>query len=139
MAYLRWGPLFHKRGESLDFEVATCLARALENEYVSKRGLLLRILPNAFVGSRRAALFQSVFRGFTAEPLTSANTYRTFILGLDPPLETALADPHERLETKAAAAEIARIKESRTKDPTARCTSAGVDTQADTEQACTRL
>jgi hypothetical protein len=87
VAYLRWGPLFHKRGESLDVEVATCLARALEEEYAGKRGLLLRILPNAFSGSQRAALFQSVFRGFSAEPLTSANTYRTFVFDLTPPLE----------------------------------------------------
>lgn len=39
------------------------------------------------------------------------------LLGLDPPLETVLADPHERQETQAAAAEIAHIKESRAKDP----------------------
>jgi hypothetical protein len=39
------------------------------------------------------------------------------LLRLDPPLETMLADRHERLEGKAAASEIARIKQFRDKDP----------------------
>jgi len=87
MAYLRWGPLCHRRGRELDAEAALCIAGALQEEYVCKRGLLLQILPNVFIGSPRAALFQSAFSGFTQEPGTSANMYRTFILDLAPPLE----------------------------------------------------
>src|ERR1035437_3065340 len=82
MAYLRWGPLYERRGRPLDPEVAICMARALQEEYVRKRGLLLQILPNAFFGSPRAALFHSAFSGFTQEPCTSANVYRTFVLDL---------------------------------------------------------
>jgi lipid II:glycine glycyltransferase (peptidoglycan interpeptide bridge formation enzyme) len=87
MAYLRWGPLCQRRGRELDAEAALRLARALQEEYVYNRGLLLQILPNAFVGSPRSALFQSVFSEFTQEPRTSANSYRTFVLDLAPPLE----------------------------------------------------
>jgi Acetyltransferase (GNAT) domain len=87
MAYLRWGPLCHRRGTERDTEAALCIARALREEYVCKRGLLLQILPNVFVGSPRAVLFQSAFSGFTREPRTSANTYRTFLLDLTPPIE----------------------------------------------------
>jgi len=87
MAYLRWGPLCHRRGTELDAEAALCMARALEEEYVCKRGLLLQILPNVFVGSPRAVLFQSGFSRFTQEPQTSANVYRTFVLDLAPPIE----------------------------------------------------
>jgi len=87
MAYLRWGPLCHRRGRELDPEAPLCIARALQEEYVCKRGLLLQILPNAFVGSPRAALFQSGFSRFTQEPRTSANVYRTFVLDLAPPIE----------------------------------------------------
>jgi len=87
MAYLRWGPLFHRRGRELDAEAAVGIARALHQEYVCKRRLLLQILPNAFVESPRGALFQSAFSGFTQEPRISANLYRTFILDLTPPLE----------------------------------------------------
>jgi hypothetical protein len=84
MAYLRWGPLCHRRGREIDAEAALYIARALREEYVGKRRLLLQILPNAFVGSTRAVLLHSAFSGFAREPRTSANVYRTFILDLNP-------------------------------------------------------
>jgi peptidoglycan biosynthesis/recognition FemAB-like protein len=87
MAYLRWGPLCHLRGRELDPQAAMGMARALLEEYVCKRRLLLQVLPNAFVGTPRCALFESAFSGFTPEPRTSANTHRTFILNLRPPLD----------------------------------------------------
>jgi lipid II:glycine glycyltransferase (peptidoglycan interpeptide bridge formation enzyme) len=87
MAYLRWGPLYERRGRPLDPEVATCMARSLEEEYVGKRKLFLRILPNAFAASPRAAVIQSAFCSFTQEPLVAGNTYRTLILDLAPALE----------------------------------------------------
>ena len=86
MAYLRWGPLCHRRGRELDAEAALRIALALREEYVCKRGLLLQILPNAFVESPRATLFKSAFSGFTPEPQTAANAYRTFVLDLAPPI-----------------------------------------------------
>jgi len=87
MAYLRWGPLCHRRGRDLDPEATLCVAGALHEEYVRRRGLLLQILPNAFVGTQRAALFQASFSKFTQEAQTAANVYRTFILDLALPTE----------------------------------------------------
>ena len=87
MAYLRWGPLCQRRGTELDSETILRMARALEDEYVTKRRLLLKILPNAFVGSSRSELLQSAFSAFTQERGIPANTYRTFILDLSPSLE----------------------------------------------------
>jgi lipid II:glycine glycyltransferase (peptidoglycan interpeptide bridge formation enzyme) len=87
MAYLRWGPVFHRRGKGLDPDTALRIARALQEEYVDKRRLLLQILPNAFVESARAALFQSAFSRFAPERRTPANSYRTFVLDLAPPIE----------------------------------------------------
>jgi lipid II:glycine glycyltransferase (peptidoglycan interpeptide bridge formation enzyme) len=87
IAYLRWGPLCHRRGAGLDPETVSRMARALKEEYVSKRRLLLRVLPNAFVGSRRAEVFQSSFAGFVPERHTATNRYRTFLLDLARPLE----------------------------------------------------
>ena len=86
MAYLRWGPVCERRGKPLDPEVAVAMARSLEEEYVGKRKLFLRLLPNAFVGSPRAAVIQSAFRSFTREPLVADNTYRTLVLDLAPVL-----------------------------------------------------
>jgi lipid II:glycine glycyltransferase (peptidoglycan interpeptide bridge formation enzyme) len=87
MAYLRWGPLFERRGRPVDPEVADNMARALEEEYIDKRKLFLRILPNAFVGSPRAAVIQSAFREFTPEPLDADNTDRTLVLDLEPSID----------------------------------------------------
>jgi lipid II:glycine glycyltransferase (peptidoglycan interpeptide bridge formation enzyme) len=87
MAYLRWGPVCHRRGKQLDAEAALGMAHALQEEYVCKRGLWLQIVTNSFAGSSRATLFQSAFSTYTPEPRTAANSYRTLILDLALPLE----------------------------------------------------
>ncbi len=87
IAYLRWGPLCHRRGRELDPEVLRDMAQALQTEYVERRGLFLRILPNAFVGSPRAELFQAEFSQFEAEPANKIDTYRTMVVDLSGTLE----------------------------------------------------
>ncbi len=87
IAYLRWAPLWDRRGRQTDSETAVYMAQALEEEYAQKRGLLLRVLPNAFVGSGRARLFQAAFMRYRSESAAQGNTYRTSILDLTPPLE----------------------------------------------------
>ena len=87
IAYLRWGPLCDRRGKSLDRDIVKALAHALEEEYVNKRRLFLRILPNAFDGTARAQAIQETFSAFTSEPPSAENTYRTFVVDLGPSLE----------------------------------------------------
>jgi lipid II:glycine glycyltransferase (peptidoglycan interpeptide bridge formation enzyme) len=87
MAYLRWGPIYERRGTPPDPEILKRMAASLVDEYVKKRKLFLSVLPNAFAGSPRAQAFQSAFSGFVREPLTASNTYRTFLLDLAPSLE----------------------------------------------------
>jgi lipid II:glycine glycyltransferase (peptidoglycan interpeptide bridge formation enzyme) len=87
MAYLRWGPCWERRCLPHDPEVPIGMARAIEDEYLDKRKLFLRIIPNAFTGSSRAKIFQSAFSRFTPEPLEPGKMYRTFVLDLAPTLE----------------------------------------------------
>jgi lipid II:glycine glycyltransferase (peptidoglycan interpeptide bridge formation enzyme) len=87
MAYLRWGPLWERRGNSVDPEVAIRLARAIEDEYVKARTLFVRILPNAFDSTERAAVFNSAFSNFTSEAQEPGDIYRTIVLNLSPTLE----------------------------------------------------
>jgi lipid II:glycine glycyltransferase (peptidoglycan interpeptide bridge formation enzyme) len=87
MAYLRWGPIFERRGRPLDAEIVNNMARALEAEYIDARKLFLRVLPNAVEGSPRAAVIQSAFGRFMPEPLDADNTDRTFVLDLAPSVE----------------------------------------------------
>ncbi|HEX4004998.1 MAG TPA: peptidoglycan bridge formation glycyltransferase FemA/FemB family protein [Acidobacteriaceae bacterium] len=87
MAYLRWGPLWERRCRPLDPEVPAVLARTIEDEYVTKRKLFVRILPNAFAGSPRAEVFQSAFAKFTREIQEPSDLYRTFVVDLAAPLD----------------------------------------------------
>lgn len=80
IAYLRWGPLFERRGHPFDPEVVAEMARALEREYVNRRRLFLQVLPNAFAGSTRASAIETAFGRFHEEPATKP--YRTFVLDL---------------------------------------------------------
>lgn len=88
IAYLRWGPLWLAQGREADRSIVNSLARALREEYVRRRGLLLRVLPNAFVGSQRIQALQSAFSEFKTAPIGRANVERTFLLDLSPSLET---------------------------------------------------
>ena len=87
VAYLRWGPLCQLRGREFEPEILRQMAVALYEEYVRKRGLLLRVLPNAFAGSQRAQVFQTAFSRLAMTPLAGGSAEKTFLLDLSPSLE----------------------------------------------------
>jgi lipid II:glycine glycyltransferase (peptidoglycan interpeptide bridge formation enzyme)/glycosyltransferase involved in cell wall biosynthesis len=87
IAYLRWGPLCHVRERGLSPDVVRAMMSALREEYSQKRGLYLEIMPNAFVGSARADVFQSATGQFVSRPTLSQEKYRTLLLELTLPLE----------------------------------------------------
>jgi lipid II:glycine glycyltransferase (peptidoglycan interpeptide bridge formation enzyme) len=87
VAYMRWGPVCQLRGRELDLETLRQMASALRAEYVQKRGLFLRILPNAFAGSPRADIFHAAFSQFSTAKSGSSGPDRTIVLNLAPTLE----------------------------------------------------
>ena len=87
MAHLRWGPLCHRKGSELDPEIVLRMATALYDEYVRKRGLFLRILPNAYIKTPRAQVFQSAFSQYRNEPFGASDSFRTLVVDLTSPLE----------------------------------------------------
>jgi len=87
IAYLRWGPLWERRARTLDLDVPARMARAIQEEYVETRKLLVRVIPNAFAASARAAIMRDAFSSFIPEPQEHKNTYRTIVLNLGPTLE----------------------------------------------------
>jgi len=87
IAYLRWGPLWERKDIPLDPEVPIRIVRAIEDEYLGKRKLFLRVIPNAFAGSQRAATMQAAFCRFIGEPPDAGYAYRTFLLDLSPSLD----------------------------------------------------
>ena len=87
VAYLRWGPLCHRRGQLLEAKTVARLARALRQEYIENRRLYLEILPNAFSGSPRAHIIEPAFGQFDRGAGINAENYRTLVLDLSPSLE----------------------------------------------------
>ncbi len=110
VAYLRWGPLCHLRGRELDPEIVQAMAIALREEYVSKRGLYLEIVPNAFSGSLRAEIFQSAFARFDCKLGVGVEQYRTLVLDLEDPLEELRKKLDKKWRNQLNAAERNNLK-----------------------------
>ena len=87
IAYLRWGPLCHLRGGPLEPDSVRRMATALHTEYVVRRGLFLRLLPDAFSNSERTAVFKKAFSGVCMPSSNHSPCDRTFVLDLAPPLD----------------------------------------------------
>jgi len=87
IAYLRWGPLCHRKGAELDAKAVHSMVNGLREEYVVRRRLHLEIIPNAFLGSFRAGLFEDGFREFQRVTGISTEKYRTFVLDLSTSIE----------------------------------------------------
>jgi hypothetical protein len=84
IAYIPWGPLWEKRGVAPDPERFRSILRTLKDEYVTKRGLLLRIAPAIREDLFPEALTIFKEEGFEAGPIK----YRSLFLDLTPDLET---------------------------------------------------
>lgn len=54
IAYVRWGPLWQRRGKSPDTEVLRQAIRGLRKEFVGRLGLVLRIYPRLFRGDHES-------------------------------------------------------------------------------------
>jgi lipid II:glycine glycyltransferase (peptidoglycan interpeptide bridge formation enzyme) len=86
IAYLRWGPLCRTHDTPLDADIFYNMAAALHEEYVRKRGLCLRILPNIFAGSAESELFQAAFRRVSNFEFSGVQGDRTLLLDLSAPI-----------------------------------------------------
>jgi len=84
IAYIPWGPLWERRGTILEPERFHSFLRALKEEYVIKRGLLLRIAPAVPLEQNPDISEMLIEEGFTQ----SAPGYRTLMLDLSPDLGT---------------------------------------------------
>lgn len=84
IVYVAWGPLWRRKGTVPSPEVFDAVLSALQNEFVERRKLLLRISPNIvgseFPESRRIL----ADRGFSKVP--QAGDYRTIMIDISVPL-----------------------------------------------------
>ena len=85
MAYVRWGPLWRRNGMN-DFEYFAEGVRALMQEYVTRRGLILRIRPFLFE-DETLPQYEYALRTEGYQPLTHWPRERTLIVDLKKPLD----------------------------------------------------
>jgi lipid II:glycine glycyltransferase (peptidoglycan interpeptide bridge formation enzyme) len=85
IGYLRWGPVCQRNGEELDETILARVATELHDEYVVRRRLFLRVLPNACLGTERGGAFEKAFASYSSEPFREGETFRTLELDLTPP------------------------------------------------------
>lgn len=98
VAYVRWGPVWRKDGA--DVEVFNAVIGELHREYVEKRGLVLRTIPNvyrddAFADAARATMETS--GSVLAEHVLP---YRTFRVDLSPTIDDLRGGLHQRWRNK---------------------------------------
>jgi len=85
IAYVRWGPLWRHRRGIADAETFCQAVRALRNEYVGARGLVLRVFPN--ICGEEVDGFARILGEEGFAPVSSQMRDRTILIDLIPSLE----------------------------------------------------
>lgn len=85
VAYVRWAPLWKKRGEPANVSNFEQILFALKNEYATRRGLLLRVVPHIYSTEPEAVVACLQSNGFAKND--SLPCYRTFRVNLTPTLD----------------------------------------------------
>ena len=102
VAYVRWGPIWRPVGGPHDINVFRQAVRALRNEFVCRRGWVLRLLPELF--GNEVDAFAEVLRdeGFSLAPRETP--IRTILMDLSPSLDDLRAGmrSHWKRELKLA-------------------------------------
>jgi lipid II:glycine glycyltransferase (peptidoglycan interpeptide bridge formation enzyme) len=85
IAYIRWGPLWRRDGSAANMDTFRQAVRALRNEFVCKRGLVLRLFP--FLYADDSPSFSSILaeEGFLS--IVEETRGRTILMDLSPPIE----------------------------------------------------
>jgi hypothetical protein len=84
-AYVRWGPIWQHLGQVADPAIFRNAIRALRNEYVCRRALILRIFPVLFEDDSGSCLDILHEEGYAPSPEKERS--RTLLLDIRPPIE----------------------------------------------------
>ena len=110
IAYVMWGPLWRPREALADAKVFRQVIRALRNEYVCRRGLLLRLYPILFDDDSPCFLSILAEEGFVRAGNEQGS--RTIIMDLTPSLDELHKGirPQKRRELKVAEKQLEIIE-----------------------------
>jgi hypothetical protein len=84
-AYVRWGPFWQLRNQAADTTAFRLALRALRNEYVCRRGLILRIFPVLYDDKSNSYTDILSQEGYT--PVPEEDRGRTLLLDISPPID----------------------------------------------------
>lgn len=107
IAYIRWGGFWQRKDAAPDLNHFRAVLDALVDEYVKKRGLFLRLLPNIFDHEAGAELEVLKAAGFTRRP--PAEGGRTVLIDLSHSLEDLRAAMQGRWRNYLKRAEKAKM------------------------------
>lgn len=93
-AYVRWGPFWQIRNQSAEKATFRLSLRALRNEYVCRRGLILRIFPVLYSDNSYSCTDLLSQEGYI--PVPEENRGRTLIVDINPPID----DLRKKLDQK---------------------------------------
>ena len=85
LGYVRWGPLWKTSGHENDEKILRITLRAMREEYVVRRKLILRIYPYIFEDELKPLLHIFQEEGFILQNYRKSE--RTLLLDLNPPLD----------------------------------------------------
>jgi hypothetical protein len=82
IAYARWAPLYHLKGEEPDPAVIAKMLQCMRAEYCDRRGLTLEIIPHAFPGSTRGIALKNALARSAFRTDFRLKNYRTILVDL---------------------------------------------------------
>ena len=94
VAYVRWGPLWKRRNYTVDKEVFRQALRALRDEYVGRRGLILRVLSN--LHDSATGEFREILKEEGYVPQVRAKPHRTIVMDIRSSLEDLYQGLHQK-------------------------------------------
>ncbi|MDZ7833630.1 MAG: GNAT family N-acetyltransferase [Desulfobacterales bacterium] len=86
-AHVSWGPMWRLKGEAIDLQVIENMLRALFNEYVMRRGLLLKIRSYELESGKEADSIKALLDKEKFNWNSNENQYRTILLNISISLE----------------------------------------------------
>lgn len=94
IAYVFWGPLWKRIGTPDDFEVLRRIVHALKTEYIDRRKMVVRIVPNMAEDENGLIKRFFVEAGFGRQRSTKRR--RTIVMDIRPPLEQLSKGLHQK-------------------------------------------
>lgn len=87
VAYVRYGPLVRLRGTPYDPEIMREMTRALAKEFVDRRGLMLRMLPNLMKGDPDAEMTMGIWKRMGLRHQPEVYVSDTIVVNLEPSID----------------------------------------------------